>query len=61
MLLKMNIFYYLPSIPLLFFSSLCDQWLDDTFGDALTALTACNTSSKAMSMGTLIVCSASPS
>ena len=37
-LLKMNIFYYLPSIPLLLFSSLCDEWLDSTFGDALTVL-----------------------
>ena len=38
-LLFMNIFYYLPSIPLLLFSAFCDDWLDRTFGKhLLTAL-----------------------
>ena len=31
-LLFMNIFYYLPSIPLLLFSAFCDDWLDRRFG-----------------------------
>ena len=34
-LLLMNIFYYLPSIPLLLFSAFCDEWLDRTFGERL--------------------------
>ncbi len=32
-LLQMNIAYFLPSIPLLAISSLCDDWLDQHFGE----------------------------
>jgi hypothetical protein len=32
-LLMMNIAYYLPSIPLLLLSALCDERLDRTFGE----------------------------
>ncbi|KAK9817758.1 hypothetical protein WJX72_001709 [[Myrmecia] bisecta] len=37
-LLLMNIAYFLPSIPLLFVSSLCDGWLDRRYGVARTIL-----------------------
>ena len=34
-LLLMNIFYYLPSIPLLLLSAMCDGALDRAFGECL--------------------------
>ena len=37
-LLMMNIFYYLPSIPLLLVSAFCDEWLDKTFGKSTAML-----------------------
>ena len=37
-LLMMNVFYYLPSIPLLLISAFCDEWLDKTFGEPLAML-----------------------
>lgn len=34
-LLLMNIFYYLPSIPLLLLSAMCDEALDRAFGECI--------------------------